>query len=163
MKEIKLTQGKVALVSNEDYEFLNKYFTWHACEGRGHYYARTSFRKFNKCVSIRMHQLIIDRIQGGYEDDGLETDHIDGDTLNNCRRNLRKVTHNLNMQNRRFRNTSSKYRGVCWHKIVCKWQANITINYKKIHIGYYYDEMEAAKAYDKKAVEIYGADAVTNF
>lgn len=60
------------------------------------------------------------------------------------------------------KNTSSKYVGVCFDKKASKWMAYITKNKKQYILGYFYNENEAAKARNEKALELYGPDAKLN-
>jgi hypothetical protein len=76
----------------------------------------------------------------------LQIDHIDGNGLNNQKSNLRVVTHRENHQNRQHKK-SSKFPGVSWNKKIKKWNAKIRIGNKSLHLGYFYDEEEASKAY----------------
>ena len=100
-----------------------------------------------------MHKLIT-----GYK----ETDHIDGNGLNNQRGNLRSVTDSQNQMNRKNIRGTSKYKGVYWNKANKKWLARITINQKNIYIGYFLYEHNAAHAYNFKATELYGEYASLN-
>lgn len=79
-------------------------------------------------------------------------DHIDHDTLNNRIENLRAATRTQNNMNTRGnKNTSSKYKGVFYVKRANRWAAQIGINSKSTHIGYFLTENEAALAYNEKA------------
>jgi hypothetical protein len=91
LKTIKLTRGYEALVSNEDFERINL-FKWFASVGMQVRAARSDKRKM-----IYMHHEVLE--VDSYLLDNLEVDHIDGDTLNNCRCNLRLVNHTTNMLN----------------------------------------------------------------
>jgi len=94
----------------------------------------------------------------------LLVDHIDHNGLNNCKRNLRLCTPAQNTRNSlSSANSSSKYKGVCWSKREKKWTASIQFNKKAYHLGYFTDEIKAAKAYDKKAKELHGQFACLNF
>lgn len=167
MKRILLTQGKFALVDNEDFKWLNQW-KWHARFNKFNWYvARSVYRSVytsrgrkkrinNKC--IYMHRLIL-----GLEDnDNNEPDHKDGNGLNNQRFNLRRCSHQQNTQNKKKRiNKTSRYKGVCKsHK---KWCASIRNNNNLIHLGYFRNEVVAAKVYDQKAKELFGEFARTNF
>ncbi len=77
---------------------------------------------------------------------GMQTDHINGNGLDNRRENLRVVTHRKNAQNRHTPK-SSKYPGVTWHKSARKWQAQIRVAGKKHHLGLYEDEETAGIVY----------------
>ena len=90
-------------------------------------------------------------------------DHIDGNPLNNSLTNLRAATKSQNGMNRRSRiNSSSKYLGVNWVNSRKKWQAQIQTSGKRIHIGRFTCEKEAARAYNKAASEYHGEFANLN-
>ena len=77
---------------------------------------------------------------------------------------MRIATHQQNAQNRRGNvGTSSRFKGVCWHKKYGKWQASITHNGRNIYLGLFTDEIDAAMAYDAKARELFGDFACCNF
>lgn len=102
-------------------------------------------------------------IENGFWHAGL-LDHINGDRLDNRISNLREATHKQNAWNRKGRNTTSVYKGVYWFKRDSKWKVSIGgLDGKKIHLGMYTDEVEAAKAYDCAARILYGEYARTNF
>lgn len=151
---IPLTQGKFAIADADDYEDLNKY-KW--CVLKSHnnkFYAVR--RKNNK--TIIMHRQIMNAPAG------LVVDHIDGNSLNNRKSNLRICTQAQNIHNSRpRRNRSSKYKGVFWDKVNKKWSASIRKGDKRIYLGGFDDEIEAALAYDRKAEELFGEFAYLNF
>jgi hypothetical protein len=90
-------------------------------------------------------------------------DHINNNRSDNRKNNLRKASINLNQHNRtKATNTTSIFMGVRFHKRDSKWEANITYNYKNYYLGYYLTQKEAAEAYNKKAIELYGSDANLN-
>lgn len=93
-----------------------------------------------------------------------EVDHIDRNSLNDKIENLRLVTRTNNVRNRgkMRKNPSSKYIGVCWNKSHKKWVARIG-GYKRVYLGSFKDEKEAALAYDKAVKELHGEFAVLNF
>ena len=156
MKEIYLANGKgIALVNNEDYEMLSKYKWQNNQMGKG--YAITSIKINNKYSNKYMHQFLID------VSDGYEIDHIDNNGLNNQRDNLRVVTHRQNMMNKvKYKNSTSIYKGVCWHKQNKKWQASIRLDKKLHYLGYFIDEKDAAIAYNIKAKELFKEYAYLN-
>lgn len=83
-------------------------------------------------------------------------DHIDRNKLNNRIENLRNVVHQQNQWNRsKSKNSSSQYKGVTWDKQTNKWMVQIKINKKQIHLGRFTNEIDAAKAYNKKATELF--------
>jgi len=149
---IPLTRGQFAIVEAKDYPVLSQH-TWFAEGTDKNYYA---VRKENG-KSIKMHRQITNA------PDHLVVDHIDHNGLNNRRSNLRLATFTQNCQNqRRLSHKTSKYKGVHWHKKNKKWAAQITSNKKTYRLGYFHNETEAAKAYDKKAVELHGEFACLN-
>lgn len=153
-KEIKLTQEKVTIVDDEDYEYLSQ-FKWYAHKNYCTFYARRNIRLINgKQTLICMHQDIMGSPPTGYE-----WDHEDGNGLNNRRSNLRHVTHRQNMQNMRNQNSTSQFPGVCWYKEGKKWRATIKIDEKIKHLGYFEDEIDAATAY-KDALKTIGEVSV---
>lgn len=148
---IALTQGKVAIVDKEDYEWLSRY-KWYASESGGKFYACRKNRR-----AVYMHREIVGAPKG------MVVDHIDGNELNNRRSNLRVCTVSQNHQNRRRTGGRSKYKGVHLDKKLNKWVAAITLKGRYFHIGYFDDEREAARAYDKKATALFGEFAYLNF
>ncbi len=153
-KVILLTQGKYAIVDAEDFERLSSY-KWCAVKGRRNWYAKTLRRNG---MPLAMHRLILGARKG------LVVDHIDHNGLNNRKRNLRLCTRRQNNHNQRpHAGKTSRYKGVYWKKSANKFVAQIHIQGKKIWLGYFTDEIEAAKAYDKKAAEFYGEFAYLNF
>jgi HNH endonuclease len=100
----------------------------------------------------------------GVTDPRVEVDHKSGDGLDNRRENLRICTSSQNQANRRkWQGTSSQFKGVGWVRRVGKWQAQLSVNRKGVHLGYFTDEVEAGMAYDSAAREHFGAFAFTNF
>jgi hypothetical protein len=153
VRKIPLTQGKFALVDNRDYYRLVKQ-KWNAAIANNTFYAAgTQSRK-----SIKMHRFIMDAPAH------LVVDHIDHNGLNNVRGNLRLCTFAQNARNiQPTKGTSSRYKGVCWKKKEKKWVANVQPNNKRYFLGYFDNEIDAAKAYDKKAAEVFGEFACLNF
>lgn len=107
--------------------------------------------------SVYLHRFILNFPKG-------KVDHIDGNPLNNRRSNLRVCTQQENTMNKRgSKSSSSKFKGVSWLKRDKRWYACINKNYKTYAIGYFKNEVDAAKAYDKKAIELFGQFAKTNY
>ena len=161
MKIIPLTQGKVALVDDEDFDWLSQY-KWCAIKDSKrsyiYYVARTTPKQNGKQRMIMMHREILGLPKG------VQTDHRNGNGLDNQKANLRPATHQQNQFNRQSHHKgTSKYKGVGWHKSTQKWRAHIGFNCKLIHLGLFDDEKEAAKAYDCKAKELFGEFANLNF
>jgi hypothetical protein len=92
-----------------------------------------------------------------------QVDHINNNRSDNRIVNLREATAFQNQANRKIQmGGSSKYKGVSWFKQSCKWEAYIEVNRKKIHLGYYHKEEEAALTYNKAALERFGEFAKIN-
>lgn len=94
---------------------------------------------------------------------GMKTDHVNRNTLDNRRSNLRVCTHSQNLANsvRAINNRSGK-KGVCWKKENNKWCVQIGYHGVRTHVGYYDSIEDAAMAYDNKAKELFGEFAYIN-
>jgi hypothetical protein len=155
MKEIKLTQNMVAMVDDEDFDYLNQ-FRWHTIKGpRNVFYAR-------RCVKPRlMHRIILKA------HNGVIVDHKDRNGLNNKKSNLRLCTELQNNRNSIMHtDNKSGFKGVCFdynHRGSKQWVAQICINRKIKKIGYYSTKEAAAYAYDEAAKLYFGEFARTNF
>jgi len=97
--------------------------------------------------------------------EGFITDHINQNGLDNREANLRAATYAQNVCNRRkFSKTSrSKYKGVGWKKPMNKWTAQIGVNNKMKFLGYFENELDAARAYDNAARKYHAQFAALNF
>ena len=155
MKRISLSRGKFALVDNINYEYLNQW-KWYYNNG---YAARDQWDPITKKqIKIRMHRIIMNAKEGE------EVDHINHNGIDNQKYNLRVCTVSQNMQNSKSnKNSSSQYKGVSYNPMTQKCQVQIMYNGKFIYLGYYKDEEEAARAYDKAAIELFGEFACLNF
>lgn len=135
-----------ASISTSDFDKVNSFpNTWVAQWNplTKSYYVCGHFPKNGKIRKrISLHRFLFD------EPDGFVIDHIDHDTLNNTRKNLRVVTSAQNAQNKRGLNSNNKsgIRGVCYVKQYGKWKGTIVVNQKSIHLGYFEDLIEAEKA-----------------
>ncbi len=155
MKQIPLTQGKFALVDDEDFERVNQY-KWYANKSHCVWYARRGKWIKGELKIFHMHRFLTDFPGSGI-------DHIDGNGLNNQKVNLRLATFIQNRANADgHRNGSSQYKGVSWHKRAGKWCAQIAFKGRHLYIGTFKDEINAAKAYDKKAIQFHGKYARLN-
>ena len=148
VKKIELTRGQFALVDDEDFEWLDQW-KWYAnwdSHIKGFYAVRNErkgeYKSFKQRRQIIMHRVIMNASKG------MHVDHINHNSLDNCKNNLRIVSNRQNTHNRTKKSTS-KYPGVYWHKQMKKWRADIRLNGKHTHLGYFTDEREAAKAYEK--------------
>lgn len=147
MKEISLTRGKVSIVDDEDFEYLNQW-KWNYT---GHYASRSVKGKV-----ILMHRQIMNF------PNKKEIDHINHNRLDNRKENLRECSSEENGRNKSKRSgTYSKFLGVT--KSRKKWMAQIEKDGKSTYLGVFDSEYEAAKVYDKKAIEIFGEFASLNF
>lgn len=154
---IELTQGKFAIVDQNDFDELNQY-KWHFAGG----YARRNVRLSNGSRKIIfMHRVIA---QTPYN---LFTDHINGDTLDNRKCNLRNVTKSQNNKNARKRsNATSKFKGVSYFKrkrdSIGKWVTKIQVDGELKKVGYFNSEIKAALAYNERAKNDHKKYAVLN-
>lgn len=159
-KEIPLTQGKVAIVSVEDYKFLMQ-FKWHFLQAG---YAASDIKsKQEQRIYLYMHRAVMQQVLGTPIPEGYKIDHIDGDRLNNTRENLRLATNHQNAVNCRKKRANSQFRGITWNKKLGKWIAQVKCNYKNHILGYYINEEDAARAYDEQARKLFGEFARLNF
>jgi hypothetical protein len=152
MKTIKLTKGMFALVDDEDFEEINKY-KWHAQKiGRKHYASRTIHVPNGKRVAQRMHCAIIKTPEG------MDTDHIDGDGLNNTKNNLRVCTRGENLRNQGKSPSRNKsgFKGVSWFEKRRKWVAQIGVGGKNIGLGHFKEIEQAHEAYVKACIKYHG-------
>lgn len=159
MKYIQLDKGQVAIVDDEDYDYLSQ-FKWYASKERGRYYATRGNKVINwvrqKPALIKMHREIMNFPEG------MQVDHINHNSLDNRKSNLRICTVRQNLMNRKPKaNRISKYLGVDHNG--CSWVARIGVNWESIHLGSFETEEQAAKAYDIAARQHFGEFANLNF
>lgn len=152
---IPITQGQVTLVDEEDYLLVLKY-KWCAWYNKctDSFYAKTTSRGMNgKKAILNLHRYLL-----GVTDPKILVDHINGDTLDNRRCNLRPCNASQNTKNktRLLKLNTSGYRGVCWSKEKQKWKAYIHVDGKHKHLLYSSSPIEAAKTFDNAAKEYYG-------
>lgn len=143
-----------AIIDPEDYKKISKY-PWQLFETvcKTHYAACLDNGRV-----IHMHRTIMNAPKGKI------VDHKNRQGLDNTRKNLRFATRSQNSCNRiRPQTGTSKYRGVHYAKREQKWHAAICFNSKRKHLGYFDNEIDAARAYDAAAKELHGEFAVLNF
>ena len=156
MKKIPLTQGKHAIVDDEDYDKLLEH-EWCASKGCNTFYATRIVRVGRSRKTILMHREILNTPIG------LHTDHVNGNGLDNTQNNLRVCTRAENTRNQTVRsNNTSGYKGVSWNSRKNKWNANIYAEDKNIHLGFFFCLIKAAKAYNDAAKKYYGEYAKLN-
>lgn len=150
---MQLTRGQVAIIDPEDWEMVSRFPWWASRVKKASFpwYALTTIGRH----SIPLHMLLT-RFP--------ETDHINGNGLDNRRINLRQAQHGLNIANQEKRRplSTSRFKGVGWDKSRDRWMAKIMVNQKNIFLGRFTDEIEAAKAYDVAAIKHFGEFARTN-
>lgn len=147
MKEISLTQGKVALVDDADHGWLSAQ-KWHAARRGRIFYAMRNEVIRGKRTKVLMHRLIT-----GFA----LTDHVDCDGLNNQRSNLRAATHSQNHHNvDMISSNSSGVKGIHWDACRCRWVAKIKVMGRTLHVGRFLDLDDAAIALRARRLEIFG-------
>lgn len=153
---IPLSQDRFTVIDDDDFKFVVGY-TWYAAKNGRTYYAQTHVKDGAVWRTVKLHQLLLP--------DAVKVDHIDGNGLNNSRSNLRTATTAQNGANRKKdkRPTSSKFKGVSWHRPKSIWISRIKVAGKGCHLGYFASEEEAARAYDKAAIMYFGEYAHLNF
>lgn len=153
MTLLPLSQGYFAKVDDEDFESLLKY-SWQAKIG-----SRKGSQPYAYNWKVgRMHRFIMNCPKD------MQIDHINHNPLDNRKSNLRICTITQNLYNRRRKphpKTKSRFLGV--YPSLSKWQATIGVNYKRIYLGTYQTQEEAAKAYDVAAEKYFGEYANLNF
>lgn len=154
-REIPLTQGKVALVSDEDYEKVSAYRWYANGYKRGRYwYAVCGHIRPQGLRAVLLHRFILDAPKG------MVVDHINGNGLDCRRENMRLCTNTENLYNQKPRR-QGEYKGV--QKSGYRWDALITVNYEVISLGRFASEEAAARAYDAAARRHHGEFARLNF
>jgi hypothetical protein len=153
---LSLNGGRYTIIDEADFPAVAPYRWTAKPSTRGtHFYVRTDSPR-----DVGLHQLICPC------EPGLEADHIDGDPFNNRRSNLRPATRQQQSWNTAKPNRAgltSRFKGVSWSKQKRKWCAEIRVNGTGKHIGFFSDEVEAAKAYDAVAISLRGEFARVNF
>jgi len=149
VRQIPLGGGYYTYVDAADYEWLSQW-KWHLQNG---YAVRREKTKL-----IFMHRQIMQ------PPPGMVVDHQNRNKLDNTRDNLLVCTQQENCFNRSQRNgSSSRFRGVSYSKSARKWVARITFRGRRLHLGCFAEEVDAARAYDRAAVELFGDFASVNF
>lgn len=158
-KYIPLTQGYKTKVSIEDYDEVKKH-SWHTLT------TKTGF--ITAGTTDNNHRIILLSRFIMKPPKGMVVDHINHDTLDNRRENLRVCTHQENHFNTKLSKNSTGYKGVRAINQLIKgrkytyYYAQIQHNEKRLHLGSFKNPEDAAKAYDKKALELFGEFALTN-
>lgn len=144
---VPLTQGKFTLIDESDMGVLGAR-KWHAIKNKNRFYAVSSKPKFTQ-----LHRAILDAKRGEL------VNHINGDGLDNRRSNIRVCTAGGNAHNQKLHsNNTSGFKGVQFSKSKQRWFSIIA---QKI-CGYFRNPVDAALAYDRAAIEMFGDFAMTN-
>lgn len=155
-----LPNGEFFIISPEDVPIAEPY-NWWLLNKQG-YVARKRRKGESGAQSIYFHREVLKAVLG--HDDFEQGDHINRNTRDNRRENLRPCSHMKNQWNRGImRNNTSGLIGVGWHKRKKKWQATIKIEGKMTHLGYYTDKHDAARAYDIAVLLLRDGHAELNF
>ena len=157
---VPLTQGKVAIVDDEDADRVLAAGEWTAWWSGTRWYAARKVGVKRNQRTVFLHRFLL-----GLSPDDPQVDHVDGDGLNNQRSNLRLATDSQNHANmskpKRAYPQSSRFKGVTLVRGK-RWQAYIQVRGRRIHLGVFDTEEEAAAAYDAAAREHFGEFARTN-
>ena len=156
-KLIPLTKGKSAIVDDEDYEWLIQW-KWQAYKIRHMWYAVRFPKKPNgKGTTISMHREILGKKAARI------TDHLNRNGLDNRRENLKPCIHQANAVNTNRKGMTSRYFGVCASGFpIHSWEAQVWRNKRRVTLGTFQTECEAALAYNAATFELYGAEARLN-
>lgn len=157
-RRIWLGEGLFVILDLRDYYNLSKY-KWYIKGSFGKFYAARNYKYDSRQTkTVAMHREIMNAPKG------LLVDHRNRDGLDNRRENLRLATYSQNNCNKlKRKNTSSQFTGVCFNKLGRRWVGYINHKGKRIFLGYFDSEIEAAKAYDAAARKYHGEFARLNF
>lgn len=155
MKTINLTQNNSVIVNDIDYKNVGM-FKWRTGGSRLLYAVREIWNKGNRYTE-HMHRVILEKKIGRKLIKGEIAEHLNGNGLDNRRRNLRVGNQTLNLANSHIRiDNTSGHKGIYWDKSRNNWQAYINFNKKRYHLGRFKKKEDAIKVYDKKAKELFG-------
>lgn len=159
MKRIPLTRGQWALVDDDDYyRLLGLKWRAHFDPGTASFYAVRSLPRVN---GKRPTEYMARVIMNAMPDE--QVDHISHETLDNQKRNLRRVSIQQNRLNlRKYRGSSSQFKGVYFHKASNKWMARIRLGGRTLYLGLFHCERDAADAYDAASIKFHGEFGLRN-
>lgn len=158
--QIPLTRNQITIVDSIDADLA--LFKWFAASSCKTHYAKRSIKKTDSGQTVeRLHRVILERILNRPLEKGEIVDHINRDGLDNRRCNLRLASRADNNRNASVRSDStSGYKGVGRNWM--KWKASIKYNGQDIYLGSFVDILDAARAYNKAALEYFGEFAYLN-
>ena len=147
---IVLTRGCLSLIDAEDAEELSR-VKWRSMAGRHQVRAVRTTPRDEQCKqqTILMHRHISKPLPDQEVDHRDQHIHFDYKVVDNRRQNLRNVTKSQNHANQRKMLGSSCYKGVSWYKRYEKWMSQITVNRRRIYLGLFTSQLEAAHAYNQ--------------
>lgn len=157
-REMILSRGLVTIVDVEEFEQLSV-FKWCVFRGNGGFYAGRVQVIDGKKKFFSMHRIIMN-----VSDRSICIDHINHNTLDNRKANLRVVTHHQNLMNKKLSvSNRTGYKGVSFCKADGKFKAGIKCSGISTYLGSFNNPLDAARRYDEKARELFGEFACLNF
>lgn len=163
MKEIMLSGGKVALVDDGDFEYLNQW-KWFASRSKNNCYARRAYYPSGRNgphIKYSMHRVIFEH--NGLDIENKQLDHINGNGLDNQKSNLRVATNTQNCHNRtHIKASDTPYKGIWYRSEIGKWRSRIKVDGKFLLLGHFDTKEDAARAYNVAAIKYFGEFAKLN-
>jgi len=151
--DLYLTTGQIAKIDIDDIPRVKDYCWSAKSKERGNvWYIRGYVEKRNVVLS----RYLMDAPKG------MVVDHINHDPFDNRKSNLRICTHTENLWNLQRKSHKNRFKGISYRKNEGRWVATICKNAKHYYLGAYKTDVEAARAYDKKAIELFGEYAKVN-
>jgi hypothetical protein len=151
---IRTTCGKEILFDDGDYDVLRKQKVFY--DNRRNIVMCVWVSKSGKKTAAPVAKMMMDIVGKS------SIKYLNGNSLDLRRANLEEITHQQSQFKKKKQDTenetTSQYKGVTWSKFAEKWAAHIKFDYKKIHLGYFTEEVQAAKAYNDKAIELFGKE-----
>lgn len=158
MKLLPLTQNRFAIIDDEDFDRVSQYKWQFDNYGYATRVKHISGSKKNRILQhFSLHRTIMNCPKGK------QVEHINGNSLDNRKENLRFSTQHQNSMNKGIsKNNTSGFKGVCWNKRKNRWMVRLGFNYKELFLGYFDDLEEAVKIYNQNAIKYFGEFARLN-